>query len=65
MENITYAILSLDIELKILSWNKTAEEIYSWSADEVIGKNFRGIIPVEFPYNKEEDVIREFILKGF
>src|SRR4051794_22532074 len=33
------AILVRDLEQNILFWNKGAEKIYGWSAEEVIGKN--------------------------
>lgn len=33
------AILVRDLEQHILSWNKGAERIYGWSAEEAIGKN--------------------------
>src|SRR4026208_1111555 len=33
------AILVRDLDQKILFWNKGAEKIYGWTAEEVIGKN--------------------------
>jgi two-component system cell cycle sensor histidine kinase/response regulator CckA len=33
------AILVRDLEQNILFWNKGAEKIYGWSAEEVVGKN--------------------------
>src|SRR5688572_3016668 len=33
------AILVRDLDQKILYWNKGAEKIYGWTAEEVIGKN--------------------------
>ena len=38
------AILVRDLDHNILFWNKGAEEIYGWSAEEVIGKNVEGLI---------------------
>lgn len=35
-----YAIILLDIDGTILSWNKGVENIKGYSAEEVIGKNF-------------------------
>ena len=38
------AILVRDLDQNILFWNKGAEKIYGWSAEEVIGKNAREIL---------------------
>lgn len=36
-----YAIILLDIDGTILSWNKGAQAIKGYSEDEIVGKNFR------------------------
>jgi PAS domain S-box-containing protein len=36
-----YAIILLDIEGNILTWNKGAQEIKGYTAEEIIGQNFR------------------------
>ncbi|HJY30561.1 MAG TPA: PAS domain S-box protein, partial [Pyrinomonadaceae bacterium] len=38
------AILVRDLDQNILFWNKGAEKIYGWSAEEVIGKNAQDIL---------------------
>lgn len=38
------AILVRDLEHKILFWNKGAEKIYGWSAEEVLGKNAEDLL---------------------
>jgi PAS domain S-box-containing protein len=38
VENVSDAIVSSDENIKILTWNKAAEEMYGWREDEVIGK---------------------------
>ena len=38
------AILVRDLDHNILFWNKGAQEIYGWSAEEVIGKNAAAIL---------------------
>ncbi len=40
-EVVDYAILLLDINGTIRSWNKGAEEIKGYSSEEIIGRNFR------------------------
>jgi len=36
-----YAIILMDIDGNILSWNKGAEKIKGYKAEEIIGQNFR------------------------
>lgn len=42
------AILVRDLEDRILFWNKGAERMYGWTAEEVIGRNIQRLL-----YNKE------------
>jgi len=48
-ENLSEAVISTDLNYKIRTWNKAAEAIYGFKADEVIGKKttdvFKTIIP--------------------
>ena len=39
-EVMNYAIILLDIDGTILSWNKGAQEIKGYTADEIVGQNF-------------------------
>src|SRR5215510_9840526 len=38
------AIMVRDLDQKVLFWNKGAEHIYGWTADEVIGRDVRELI---------------------
>src|SRR5581483_71384 len=42
-----YAILMLDPSGKISSWNKGAERIKGWTADEILGRSFECFYPEE------------------
>lgn len=44
-------IISKDLEGRILSWNRGAEKLYGWKAEEIIGKNIDIIAP---PDKKDE-----------
>ncbi|KKM72626.1 hypothetical protein LCGC14_1418640, partial [marine sediment metagenome] len=65
VENISEAIISTDLDFKIISWNNAAEKIYGWEAEEVIGKNIMDTITIEYPHDDQETVLKLFSEKGF
>jgi len=64
VEDVSDAIISTDMEFRIVSWNKAAEVIYGWRADEAIGINIEEIIPIEYPYDEREEVQEKFFEDG-
>ncbi|MBW2707464.1 MAG: PAS domain S-box protein, partial [Deltaproteobacteria bacterium] len=48
LENVSDAVIAVDMDFKIRSWNDTAENIYGWKAEEVIGKQFREVTALEY-----------------
>jgi PAS domain S-box-containing protein len=40
-------IFSLDTQQRIRSWNRAAERVFGWRADEILGKSFNVIVPPE------------------
>ncbi|HVM60998.1 MAG TPA: protoglobin domain-containing protein [Verrucomicrobiae bacterium] len=58
-------IFSLDADNRIRSWNRAAEEVFGWRADEVIGKPFTMLVPPEVLKAGELDRIeREITREG-
>ncbi|WP_410509432.1 PAS domain S-box protein [Methanosarcina hadiensis] len=65
IDNVSDAIISTDRELKIKSWNRAAERIYGWKADEVIGMKGSDILRTTFPERlSREAIAREIFEKG-
>lgn len=56
------AIVSKDLNGVIESWNKGAERMFEYSAEEIIGKPVTLLIPADRPH--EEDEILERLRKG-
>src|SRR5437660_10170789 len=56
------AIISKDLDGIITSWNKGAERIFGYMAEEIIGKSIKVLIPRE--YHAEEDTILDRLRRG-
>ena len=59
VEHSDAAIVSKDLDGIVLSWNRAAEQIFGWSADEMIGQPLRRIFPAD--RQTEEDQFLEQI----
>jgi PAS domain S-box-containing protein len=65
IENVSDAVISTDMDYKITSWNKGAEGIYGWKADDVIGLPIFKVNKIELPDGEIEDALRQLFEKGF
>jgi PAS domain S-box-containing protein len=64
LQEISDAIITFDKDLIIQSWNKGAERIYGWKADEVVGKFAGGSLRVDFPGAARGGILEELEHKG-
>ncbi len=62
VESSDDAIVGKDLNGMVKSWNKAAERIFGWKADEIIGKSILLVIPPEL--HRDEDLILEKIRRG-
>ena len=62
VESSDDAIITKDLNSTITSWNKAAERIFGYTAQEAIGKSIRMIIPAD--RQGEEDMVLARIRAG-
>lgn len=56
-DNANDAIITIDLEDRITSWNKAAEKIFGWKTDEVIGKKVSELATVPPHLQTERDML--------
>jgi two-component system, sporulation sensor kinase E len=60
------AIIGLDKDDVICAWNRSAEEIYGYRADEILGRSVNCLFPADLLASEEPARIRELVKsKGF
>jgi PAS domain S-box-containing protein len=60
---VSDAVIGVDLSLNINYWNKAAEKIYGWKAEEVIGKASKDIVRSEMTQEQRE-AIHTDVLNG-
>ena len=68
INSATDAIFSTDNSLVFKSWNRAAEQIFGWTAEEVIGKVSTSIFDAEYPTldgTSREHAMRQLLNQGF
>ncbi|MEO1644349.1 MAG: PAS domain S-box protein, partial [Chloroflexota bacterium] len=49
LATISEAVIVIDTDYKIMSWNQPAVEMYGWQADEVIGRDMQAVTQSSYP----------------
>lgn len=58
VESTDAAVIGLDLQGKILSWNKAAERIYGYSQDEILGQTVSVLAPANLINEVQENINR-------
>jgi PAS domain S-box-containing protein len=61
-ESVRDAVISTDMEFRIQSWNRAAENIYGWHAEEVIGRPVGEILPTRHSSDTAMQVFRQALM---
>ncbi len=64
LSKINDAVIAVDEKQRILYWNKKAEEVYGWKAEEVIGKTGAEVLQTNFIDQRREEVIKIILGEG-
>jgi PAS domain S-box-containing protein len=58
VDNTSDVVISQNLSLEIISWNKAAEKIYEVPASHAIGKVFKDIVTLQYINCSREDVLK-------
>ncbi|MBI5951151.1 MAG: PAS domain S-box protein [Chloroflexi bacterium] len=60
LANVNDAIVGSDVQFRLNVWNTSAESMYGWKAEEVLGRNGLELLRTEWP-QKDAEVMRSTI----
>jgi len=66
LDKISDAVISTDADFRIQTWNRAAERIYGWKAEEALGKEADSLLRTDFivPGSREE-AVDQLMATGF
>ena len=64
LENIHDAVTATDERYIITAWNKGAEQMFGWTADEELGRRVYELIPTDYSDEQLEEALRELTETG-
>ena len=63
LESLGHPIIAVDLDEIIIYWNKAAESLYGWRADEALGRHARELVAPEISDEQAQEII-EVLLAG-
>lgn len=64
LESVSDAIIATDLNFHITVWNRAAEQIYGWRADDVMGQRPSSILPTQMMGDTIEESERKLLSEG-
>ncbi len=65
LDQVRNAVIGTDLEGKIFYWNKFAETLYQWKAEEVIGKPIDEVTVTDAGVEQGEEIIQSIQKNGY
>jgi len=65
LENISDAIISVDYQFTVRSWNRAAEVMYGWGAQEALGRYAFDLIGANITTEVVDEIMRQMLTQGF
>jgi PAS domain S-box-containing protein len=66
LQNVSDAIISTHMDTTIRSWNKAAEKVYGWKAEEVIGKKLSEVVKTRYGDRDADEAVKsQYITRGY
>jgi len=59
LDAVGEAVIALDVEGRILYWNRAAEEMYGWSSEEAMGRRLSEMVVPEDLRGRAEEIMAE------
>jgi|GEM_PF-1669730 len=64
-ENVSDAVISTDMEMRVTNLNRAAEEMYGWQGAEVIGQSWTVLVQSNCFSKNEPEILQELLQNGF
>lgn len=64
LESVSDAIVAIDLNYRIVSWNRGAEQVYGWRAAEAIGQNVSDLLSTVYPGMQVDDIYAQLKRAG-
>ena len=65
LDQVRNAVIGTDLDGKIFYWNKFAETLYQWKAEEVIGKSIDEVTVTDVGVELSEEILRSIRKDGY
>ncbi len=65
LENVSDAIISFDLNFVVRTWNRAAEVIYGWSAQEAVGRSLLELLGMNLSAEATQTTVTELVSAGY